>query len=176
MDIIELLTKDHREVNQLFGRFKRASKPETLEELAKQVIHELSVHSAVEEQFVYPTLRSKLENGSEMADHAIDEHQEVERLLADLEKDDPSSASFSRTMDKVIASVREHVTEEESEILPALREVTDAQFRNRLGEVVERAKSLVPTHPHPMVPGTATAQLVAGPWASLIDRVRDVVS
>ncbi|MBO0727729.1 MAG: hemerythrin domain-containing protein [Acidimicrobiaceae bacterium] len=176
MDIIKLLTDDHREVNQLFARFSRASKPETLEQLAKQVIHELSVHSAVEEEFVYPVLRSKLEEGSELADHAIDEHQEVERLLTDLEKDDPSRASFSRTMDKVIASVREHVSEEEGEVLPALREATNAEFRNKLGEVVERAKSSVPTHPHPMVPGTATAQLVAGPWAALIDRARDLVA
>ena len=42
--------------------------------------------------------------------------------------------------------------------------------------MVEKAKSLVPTHPHPLVPGTATAQLVAGPWASIVDHVRDLVS
>lgn len=176
MDVITLLTNDHHEVNQLFGRFSRASKPETRERLAKQVIHELSVHAAVEEQFVYPTLRAKLEEGSDMADHAIDEHQEVKRLLDDLERDDPSRASFGHTMDKVIASVREHVSEEEGEVLPALRAATDSEFRNKLGEVVERAKSLVPTHPHPLVPGTATGQLIAGPWATLIDRVRDLVA
>jgi hypothetical protein len=53
--------------------------------------------------------------------------------------------------------------------------VTDADTLERLGTVVEEAKKVVPTHPHPLVPGTATAQLVAGPWASIVDRVRDVV-
>ena len=104
MDVIDLLTNDHAEVNALFGRFKQASKPETKQELATQIVHELSVHAAVEEQFVYPLMRAKLENGS------------------------------------------------------------------------EKAKGLVPTHPHPLVPGTATAQLVTGPWASIVDHVRDLVS
>ena len=41
---------------------------------------------------------------------------------------------------------------------------------------MEKAKSAVPTHPHPLVPGTAMAQLVAGPWASLVDHLRDLVA
>ena len=40
--------------------------------------------------------------------------------------------------------------------------------------MVEHAKVVAPTHPHPLVPGTATAQLAAGPWASVIDKVRDL--
>ena len=176
MDIIELLTNDHSEVNQLFGRFSRSSKPETMSELARNIIHDLSVHAAVEEQFVYPVVRAKVENGSALVDHGIEEHQEVKRLLAELEKGDPSSAGFAQTMDKVVESVKEHVSEEEGDVLPALRAATDADFRDKLGSVVERAKSVVPTHPHPLVPGTATAQLIAGPWASLVDHLRDLVA
>ena len=176
MDIITLLTNDHAEVNQLFGRFARASKPETLDELSKEIIHELSVHAAVEELIVYPAVRNAAPDDRAMVDHAIHEHHEVKELLAQLEKGDPSTAAFRRTMDKVVDAVREHVAEEEGEVLPALKEGTKADFRKRLGEMVERAKSLVPTHPHPMVPGTATAQLVAGPWASIIDHVRDLVA
>lgn len=176
MDIVKLLTQDHAEVNQLFGRFARSSKPETLKELAKQIIHELSVHAAVEEQFVYPVLRWKVEDGSGLADHAIDEHQEVKRLLADLEKLEPGQAAFSSVMDKVIAAVREHVSDEEGDVLPKLKAATDAELRENLGSLVEKAKSVVPTHPHPLVPGTATAQLIAGPWASIVDRIRDLVA
>ncbi|HET6875358.1 MAG TPA: hemerythrin domain-containing protein [Acidimicrobiales bacterium] len=176
MDIIELLTNDHAEVNQLFGRFSRSSKPDTMAELAREIIHELSVHAAVEEQFVYPVVRSKVENGSALVDHGIEEHQEVKRLLSDLEKGDPADAGFARTMEKVIESVREHVSDEEGDVLPALRSATNAEFRSKLGSVVEQAKSVVPTHPHPLVPGTATAQLIAGPWASLVDHLRDLVA
>jgi hemerythrin superfamily protein len=176
MDIITLLTNDHAEVNQLFGRFARASKPETLDELSKEIIHELSVHAAVEELIVYPAVRNAVPDSKDMIDHGIEEHQEVKELLVKLEKENPSTATFRKTMEKVIDGVREHVAEEEGEVLPALKENTKVDFRKQLGEMVERAKNLVPTHPHPMVPGKATAQLVAGPWASIIDRVRDLVA
>jgi hemerythrin superfamily protein len=176
MDVIDLLTNDHAEVNALFGRFKQSSKPETKQELAKEIVHELSVHAAVEENFVYPLMRAKLENGSEKANHAIEEHQQVKRLLADIEKLDAGSADFDKTMEKVTESVRHHVEEEEGELLPALRSNTSADTREKLGTLVEKAKSVVPTHPHPLVPGTATAQLLAGPWASIIDHVRDLVA
>jgi len=72
--------------------------------------------------------------------------------------------------------VREHVAEEEGDVLPKLKEATTADAREKVGSVVEKAKSVVPTHPHPMVPGTATAQLVAGPWATIIDKARDLLA
>src|SRR5438270_11842509 len=176
MDVIDLLTNDHAEVNALFGRYKQASKPDTKQELANEVVHELSVHAAVEEQFVYPLMRAKLDDGGKKADHAIEEHQEVKRLLADIEKLDPDNADFDKKMAKVTESVQHHVQEEEGELFPELRQATEAGTREKVGSVVEKAKSLVPTHPHPLVPGTATAQLVAGPWASIVDHVRDLVS
>src|SRR5437764_10120333 len=77
MDIIKLLTEDHAKVNQLFGRFSRSSKPATQDELAQEIIHELSVHAAVEETFVYPLLRARVEGGGELADRSIEEHQDV---------------------------------------------------------------------------------------------------
>lgn len=176
MDIIQLLTDDHHEVNQLFGRVSRASKPETENELTKQIIHELSIHAAVEETFVYPLVRAKLSGGSEVADRSIEEHHGMKRLLADLEKLDVGTAQFTRKMDELISAVRHHVAEEEGGVLPKLRRETDADLRKKVGAVVEKAKAVVPTHPHPMVGGKAMTQLLAGPWASLADHVRDLVA
>src|SRR3982751_787293 len=98
MDIIDLLTNDHAEVNQLFGRFSQSSKPETKDELGKEIVHELSIHAAVEEQFVYPLVRRKVDGGDDLVDHAIEEHQEVKKLLADIEKLDASDAQFTTKM------------------------------------------------------------------------------
>ncbi len=176
MDVIKVLTDDHGEVNQLFGRFSRSSKTETESELAKEIIHELSVHAAVEETFVYPLLRAKLPDGGTLADRSIEEHKEMKELLSELEKLEVGKAEFGRKMDALVGAVRQHVAEEEGEVFPKLRKATDAELRNRVGSAVEKAKSVVPTHPHPMVPGNATAQLLAGPWASLVDHVRDLVA
>ena len=176
MDIIDLLIQDHHEVNGLFGRFKQSSKGETQAELCREIVHELSVHAAIEEQFVYPLVRAKVEGGGQLADHAIEEHSEVKRLLADLEKLDTDQAEFGQKMNKVMSSVEEHVEEEEGEMFPMLREATKADTRDKIGSLAEKAKSVVPTHPHPLVPGTATAQLIAGPWATMVDKVRDLLA
>jgi len=176
MNVIDLLSQDHAEVDELFRRVNLSDKPETIDELTKQIVRELSVHAAVEEQFVYPTLRAKVDDGSDLADEAIDEHQEVKRLLADLEKLEAGTAEHEKTLDEVIRNVRHHVEEEEGELFTKLRAALDESTLEKLGGIVEEAKKVVPTHPHPLVPGTATAQLAAGPWAAIVDRVRDLVS
>lgn len=176
MDVIKLLSQDHSEVDELFRRVHLSEKPESLDELTRQIVHDLSVHAAVEEQFVYPLIRFKVDGGSALADEAIGEHQEVKRLLADLENLDAGSAEHTKTLERVIDSVRHHVEEEEHDVFPALRASVSDDLRQSVGGVVEEAKGLVPTHPHPLVPGTATAQLVAGPWATAVDKVRDLLS
>lgn len=175
MNVIELLENDHREVNELFRRVKLSEKDESIEDLTNQIVHDLSVHAAVEEQFVYPLIRAKIEGGDAMADGAIDEHQQAKRLLADLEKLDAGSTEHSAAMEALITVIRHHVGEEEGEVFPKLRNEVDDSTLDKLGTLVEQAKKVVPTHPHPLVPGTATAQLVAGPWAAMADKVRDVL-
>ncbi|HAS11964.1 MAG TPA: hemerythrin [Acidimicrobiaceae bacterium] len=175
MHVIQLLENDHREVDELFRRVHLSEKPETIDELTKQIVHDLSVHAAVEEQFVYPLLRAKVDGGSAMADEAIEEHQQAKRLLADLEKLDAGSADHAKAMESLIETIRHHVEEEESDVFPELRDAVDASTLDRMGDLVEQAKKVVPTHPHPLVPGTATAQLVAGPWAATVDKVRDLL-
>lgn len=172
MNVIDLLERDHGEVNELFRRFQIADKPETKDDIAKQIVHELSVHAAVEEQFVYPLVRLQLDG--ETADHAIEEHAEVKDLLTEVEKHDAGSTEHETAVTKIIDSVRHHVDEEEGDMLTRLRETTDESTLERVGTIVESAKKVVPTHPHPLIPGTATAQLVAGPWAAILDKARDV--
>ncbi len=175
MDVIQLLSDDHDAVNELFRRVQIAEKAETIHELTRQIVHDLSVHAAVEEQFVYPLIRVKVDGGGDLADHAIEEHSEAKRLLADLEKQEPGSSEHTATLGELIESVRHHVDEEEGGVFESLRDATSADLRNTVGTIVDEAKGLVPTHPHPLVPGTATAQLVAGPWATAIDKTRDLL-
>ena len=175
MNVITLLENDHQEVDELFRRVNLSEKAESIDELTKQIVHDLSVHAAVEEQFVYPLVRAKIDGGNAMADEAIEEHQQAKRLLADLEKLDAGSADHTKAMQDLIETIRHHVEEEEAEVFPKLRDEVDASTLDKLGTLVEQAKKVVPTHPHPLVPGTATAQLVAGPWAATMDKVRDLL-
>lgn len=176
MHAIDLLIEDHRNVDELFRRFQIAEKPETKDEIAEEIVHELSVHAAIEEQFFYPVVRLVLDDGGDLADHSIDEHADVKELLTDVESNDAGSAEHEKAMEKIIEDVRHHVEDEERDIFPPLRDEANDDRLEDLGTVMEQAKNAVPTHPHPLVPGTATAQLVAGPWATMVDKARDLVS
>jgi hemerythrin superfamily protein len=173
-DITTIIENDHREVERLFDSY-RTGPPAERQDIVDRIRVTLAQHAAAEEILVYPTVRRTAEDGDGLADHSIDEHQEIKRLLSeldDLSADDPAQ---SATIDELERTVGEHVAEEESVVLPALRGRTDPERRERLGDLFEDTKPLLPTRPHPSVPGTASAQLLAGPLASIADRIRDFV-
>ena len=72
--------------------------------------------------------------------------------------------------------IRHHIEDEEGQMFAHMRQVLDPEELRKLGTAVEAFKKVAPTRPHPNVPNTATARLVAGPAASLIDRMRDLAT
>jgi hemerythrin superfamily protein len=175
-DVTTIIEQDHREVQRLFASYASATTPEERDRIVEQVRLALAPHAVAEEILVYPSIRRVAEDGDEEAGHAIDEHQEIKRLLSEVDKmsaDDPARDLRMRDLEQAVAH---HVEEEEGTLLPSLRAGLDADRLERMGELFEGMKPLLPTHPHPMVPGTATAQLLAGPLASVADRIRDFVA
>lgn len=177
-DAISLLTGDHRTVDGLFSQYEQLSAADTdrKRELVDQVIRELSVHAAVEEQLLYPFLRDEVPDGSDLADEGIQEHQEAKELLAELQDMDSSHAEFDTTVGRLISDVRHHVEEEEQQFFPSLRDVTTQEQLVDLGRKLEQAKSTAPTRPHPHAPSSRAGHLAADPAAAAVDRARDAVT
>ena len=65
---------------------------------------------------------------------------------------------------------------EESEEFPRVLAALDADERHKLGERLLAVEKLAPTHPHPAAAGSTTAQVLTGPFAAMVDRVRDAMS
>jgi hemerythrin superfamily protein len=174
-DVITIIENDHREVDRLFAAYSSAATGEERDRIVDQIRLALAPHAAAEEILVYPAVRRAAGDGDEQADHAIDEHQEIKTLLSEVDK---LSAGGERDqkMRELQEAVQHHVEEEEGKVLPRLRSGTDTARLEQMGELFERMKPLMPTHPHPLVPGTATAQLLAGPLASVADRIRDFLA
>lgn len=178
MDAITLLKEDHRTVESLFRRYESLQEPSTeeRERLVHDIIRELSVHAAIEEQVLYPEARRALPEGESLAEEALDEHAEAEEVLAELDDMEPSDAGFDLRVRGLIADVRHHVAEEENEMFPKLRASLSTDELEDMGRKLERAKSMAPTRPHPHAPSTPPGNLVAGPMAAVVDRVRDAVT
>ena len=178
MDAVKLLTQDHRTVDRLFERYESLDQGAEKERkrVVEEIVRELSIHAAIEEQVLYPGIRDVLPDGDQLADEALDEHQEVKETLAELEKMGPSEAGFDLRVRRLIQDVRHHASEEEAEMFPKLSSAVPKARLNEMGTRMEKAKSIAPTRPHPRAPNTPPGNLVAGPMAAVIDRARDVAS
>jgi hemerythrin superfamily protein len=110
LDAIALLKEDHRKVEQLFEEFFANHDQET----ARQIFKELEIHSALEEELIYPALQEEgdseqlatLKQGDEVLDHeeiaqevgedviasAYEDHQSVKELIQRVKGLDSSKA------------------------------------------------------------------------------------
>ncbi|MQA87110.1 MAG: hemerythrin domain-containing protein [Streptosporangiales bacterium] len=130
-DVIKLITDDHRAMEKLFDRVKkeRDRRPELLREVAAM----LTAHSRAEEERVYPIVAKEAEERGKVH-HGVEEHQEAEELLHELEKLDPAGDEFDGRFREFVEAVKHHVEEEESEILPSLRDAVGKQRLEQLGQ------------------------------------------
>jgi hemerythrin superfamily protein len=169
MDAITLLKNDHKTVERLFKRFEKATKSggESREAIVAEIIKELSVHAAIEEQVFYPAVRSEVEDAEDTVLESLEEHHVVKWTLAELEGMTESDERFTAKVTVLMESVRHHVEEEESEMFP---EVRDSIGRKRLAEIgakLEKAKQTAPTRPEPRKPDEPPGNLMGTPPASI---------
>lgn len=175
-DAVELLTSHHRDVEQLWSHAQQAHAAgdhDLAAEVGQRVITLLSQHDAIETQFLYPALRNTGERGDDVGDHSLEEHQKVRELLkaADERLHEPGAWS---SLTEAMTNVFEHVGEEESQIFPLLRAVGQEELYE-LGDTMQSAMKVAPTHPHPTTPNNPLAATVVGGAAGIVDRVRDAL-
>lgn len=130
-DVVELILKDHREVERLFDQLRTdpASRRGSLPVLTTL----LSAHSRAEEADVYPVVADEV-GASEHVAHSQEEHVEADELLAKLAATDPDSADFITVLDEVVKAVSHHIEEEEETVLADMRNGLSAERRAELGE------------------------------------------
>ena len=145
MDAIALLKKDHRTVDQMFKKFEKA-KGADKRKLAKQIITELSVHAAVEEELVYPLMREEGLVDEDMSLEAYEEHHMVKLSLMELQQMGPRDEGFEAKVTVLGEMVRHHVKEEEKSMLPKMRKL-GKQRLEEIGEMIIDAKAGAPKRP-----------------------------
>jgi hemerythrin superfamily protein len=172
-DAIELVTTDHRVVEQLFVNLMATKVPEDLElrrGLTHRIVQELSVHASVEEQFLYPAIRKHVDGGDDLVDQSVEEHQRMTEALARLDDLDPEEPGFVLAAEELQRLVAQHVHEEEHTVLPLFRQSVSGELIYSLGDEMQKAKAIAPTRPHPNAP---TDSKVLSAIAGIVDRVRD---
>lgn len=146
MDILELLKKDHELVNGLFDQLEAIrgeEKGDLREGLFSQLKYELGTHTALEEKLFYPEIRQlgpDKEKGRDLAQEAVQEHQEVRQLLAEMAAMPMSGPEWDSKLNALKEGVQQHVQMEEDEIFSVCRDRIDLSRRQDLGRRFEQEK------------------------------------
>lgn len=175
-DAIELLTSQHREVDQLWSQLQAGGGASSglAAEHTRRIVKLLSQHDAIETMFLYPAVRDA--GGDALAGHSLEEHQRVRELLKAVDKGDATDPATFSVLQQAIEAVQAHVEEEEGEIFPLLQANLDQAQLMALGEKLEAGMKTAPTHPHPTTPNNPVGAAVAGAVTGIVDRARDAIA
>jgi hemerythrin-like domain-containing protein len=134
-DVVDLIERDHREVEQLFTDFESTSDAR----IATKICDELTKHTHAEERAVYPVIADKLSDGPRLAREAENEHKEARQLIGRV-RNTTDKAHLAELMVELKQAIQHHVSEEEQEMLPkARREISNIDL-NHMAEDFEAAK------------------------------------
>lgn len=171
-DVVDLLLAQHQRIRDLFETVENSSgsaRQERFDELRRL----LAVHETAEEMVVHPRARQG-DGGEAVVDARLAEEHAAKEILSRLDGMDVSDPAFAGGFAELRTAVLDHAAHEERDEFPLLRATVDAKTRNTMAAAVRAAEAIAPTHPHPGVE-SATANLLVGPLASVVDRTRDAV-
>ena len=173
-DAIDFLVAQHSRIRRLFETIVSVDSVAAREEAFVELRRLLAVHETAEEQIVHPRARREIEDGDRIVGERLEEENSAKKMLADLEDTDMSSDEFITKIERLREAVLEHAEREEADEFPALAtELSDDELKKMRG-MIKKAEAMAPTRPHPGVE-SATANTLAGPFASMLDRARDAL-
>lgn len=153
MDAIELLKQQHREVEELFEKFEKASAGagKSLMDLFARIADNLAAHATIEEKLFYPSVY--VGPTADKLQEAVEEHLAAKRVIADLLDMDPSDVRFKAKMKVLQDLVEHHVEEEEKELFKNVKKLMTREELATIGEQMKVMFSeLIQTEPRLQVP------------------------
>lgn len=172
-DVVKFLKAQHALIEDMFDEVLSASDTEARETAFVALRQLLAVHETAEEMIVHPRVRGQ--GGDELVDARLHEEHDSKEQLSSIEKLDIDSKEFIAELTKLRDAVLEHAEHEENEEFTHLERDLDANERELMTKAVQAAEAIAPTRPHPGVE-SAKLNFAVGPFASLLDRARDLIS
>jgi hemerythrin superfamily protein len=148
-DAIVLLKQDHKQVKALFRQFHAAGKGATKRkgELVKKIIEELTVHTYLENECMYPRVRELVPEIEDDILESYEEHHVADVLCAELFMMSPDNEHFDAKTTVLIENVTHHIEEEEGEWFPKVRAALGRKQLQELGAEMEQMRKKAPRSP-----------------------------
>ena len=165
---------DHIQLDQLLHELDRTAGAEQ-EEVLQRIERLVFSHAFAEETVLWPVIRRVLPDGDALTLQVEQEHQEVNELVAALERDGLDHPERPARLRRLVEVLREDVRDEEDVLFPRLQEALGLDELRALGRRWALMARLSPTRPHPTVSRRPPGNALSGLPLSVIDRTRDVV-
>ncbi|BCA54498.1 hypothetical protein W02_16380 [Nitrospira sp. KM1] len=115
-NVFSILENEHRKLEKLFSEFEKAD-TKRRSGIAHEALTTLEIHTAVEEEIVYPAINRTIKDEG-MIDEAREEHHVVKFLIHELHKMSPGSKAYAPKFKVLGELVQHHAKEEEREMFP----------------------------------------------------------
>jgi hemerythrin superfamily protein len=143
MDAIGILTRQHRETEELFSQLA-TSKGGVRVRLLGRLAELLTTHASLEEHHFYPLAR---EAGlGALVDRSVQDHADLRRTISDIMEMKQSDPKLKDVTDKLDRLFRAHVQQEEEQVFPQVREKVDEARLAAVGEEMESSSRKLEEH------------------------------
>jgi hemerythrin superfamily protein len=111
-DAIALLKADHRQVEEWFTQFEKATSRAKKEKLAITICDALTIHTSVEEEIFYPAF-IEATGDKDIHHEAVVEHAGAKKLIAEIRDMSSEDDYFDAKITVLSEMIKHHVKEEE---------------------------------------------------------------
>lgn len=132
-DVLQMMRIDHKRLNDYFFQFDQSYEPRHKMSFAETALNELTIHSRLEEEILYPFVVQKRSELKDMVQSNLEEHHYVEELMRELMTDEYSEAYAVRFF-KLASLVKDHIDKEEAEFFPQLEGIDLTPIRIQIDE------------------------------------------
>lgn len=148
-DAIVLLKQDHRNILRTFRDFQTTSENahKTRADLVKRIIEQLTVHTHIENEVMYPRVRELLPELEDDILESYEEHHVADVLVMELATLRPTDERFNAKTTVLIENVTHHIDEEERDWFPKVRDALGRKALQDLGAEMIEARKGAPHDP-----------------------------
>jgi len=148
-DAIVLLKDEHKEIRKTFRAFEKAGDKAyaTKGRLVDRMIEQLTVHTYLENEVMYPRVRALLPELEDDVLESYEEHHVADVLVVELAAMKPDAERFTAKTTVLIENVRHHIEEEEQEWFPKVREGLGRNVLQDIGAEMIEARKHAPKRP-----------------------------
>ena len=148
-DAIVILKADHKRIKSIFKAFQAAGENATKTKgtLVGQMIAELTAHTYIENECMYPRVRQLLPELEDDVLESYEEHHVADVLVTELAAMSADDERFDAKTTVLIENVLHHIDEEEQDWFPQVRAGLSRTQLREIGAELLELKEKAPTSP-----------------------------